>query len=408
MGDIYPFDHYQDYDSETTIELSSRNLEVFPKFTSNKAVTMICLHDNKITALPNDFFTSFPNLVWLDLRDNSLETIPVSIKNHLCLTHLLLQNNNLTSLPNEVGTAMCLKVLQLSGNPLVYPPKEILSAGTSKILKFLYNHFLANLVDVNSVSSEKASEFEAVDEILSNEARSYNSVLDGSAIKKLNKLSVKFYERDEDSEYYDKLKGKCPKLAISRQKTLTPHSQSSKYLQPIRTAGKTEQDQRILQSHLKDLAVKKRRDFIARADKIIQDKKNMQLLRNWRKNYKNRKLFLSNDTTNYSEPQYPYDTNPEYMTFLTREDIEKDLPDKYRKNIVRRSKPSVPRTNTSDVHLAMKIKQLFENLEAIDLQTNEMTPRTEQKVLLHEIQKISEIKQKLTELSLTNSKSVVD
>lgn len=114
----------------------------------------------------------------------------------------------------------------------------------------------------------------------------------------------------------------------------------------------------------------------------------MEFLRNWRKNYKNKQSFMSNDTTNYTEPQYPYDTYPEHMTFLTREDIEKDLPDKFRKKIVRRSKPTVPRKSNNDVHLAMKIKKLFENLEAIDLQTNEMTPRTEQKILLHEIQKV--------------------
>ncbi|XP_038219636.1 uncharacterized protein LOC119837917, partial [Zerene cesonia] len=361
------------------------------------------LQNNSIKVIPEDFFPACPNLTWLDLRDNDIESIPISIKNHPQLTHLLLQNNKIISMPNELGTVMTLKVLQLSGNPLTYPPKDIISAGTSKILTFLYDNYMTNLLVLDSKSLSEVSES---NETMSNEARSYNSVLDGSEIKN-GKMSVQFNDRDEDSEYYDKVKGKCRKLAVSRHKTLSPHCQSAKYLRPVRTSGKDVQDRKILQSHIRDIAVKKRKDFLARAEKIIQDKKNMELLKNWRTNYKTRQLLIRQDRP--TDPiSYPYDTCEEYMTFLTREDIEKDLPDKYRKKIVRKSKPTVPRKSSNDVHLAMKIKKLFENLEAIDLDKRDMTPRTEQRVLLNEIQKISEIKQKLTELSLSNAKSVSD
>lgn len=118
--------------------------------------------------------------------------------------------------------------------------------------------------------------------------------------------------------------------------------------------------------------------------------RNIEFLRNWQKEYKNRQLTLSfdNDTYKLIPKTYPYDTNPEYMTLLSREDIEKDLPDKYKRKLFRKSKPTVPRKSKTDVHLAMKIKQLFENLEAIDLNRETMSPRTEQKVLLDEIQKV--------------------
>lgn len=85
---------------------------------------------------------------------------------------------------------------------------------------------------------------------------------------------------------------------------------------------------------------------------------------------------------------YPYDTHPDYINLLSREDIEKDLPDKYKKRLLRRCKPTQPRKGNNDVHLALKIKQLFENLEAIDLNRKDMTPRSEQKMLLNEIQKV--------------------
>lgn len=114
----------------------------------------------------------------------------------------------------------------------------------------------------------------------------------------------------------------------------------------------------------------------------------MELLRHWRQNYR-----VSQRTTNPSykmgSDKFPYDTHPDYMCLLTREDIEKDLPDKYKKQLVRKCKPAVPRRSNSDVHLALKIKQLFENLEAIDLNKGEVTPRTEQKMLMSEIQKVN-------------------
>lgn len=99
--------------------------------------------------------------------------------------------------------------------------------------------------------------------------------------------------------------------------------------------------------------------------------------------------FTADGSYKMQPKNFPYDTHPDYMTLLTREDIEKDLPDKYKKKLVRRSKPTVPRKSNNDVHLALKIKQLFENLEAIDLNRKDMTPRTEQKMLLSEIQKVS-------------------
>lgn len=117
-------------------------------------------------------------------------------------------------------------------------------------------------------------------------------------------------------------------------------------------------------------------------------RRNLQNLQNWRKDYRYKQIYCTNRDFKMDPNTFPYDTNPEYMALLTRQDIEKDLPDKYKKNLLRRSKISVPRKNNSDAHLAMKIKKLFENLEALDLNRNSMSPRTEQKVLMNEIQQV--------------------
>ncbi|CAG5014354.1 unnamed protein product [Parnassius apollo] len=381
------------------------------KILLNEIHKAIYLQNNGIQKLPDDFFDSYPCLMWLDLRENRLNEIPKSIKNHQSLTHLLLQNNNLSSLPNELGTVLSLKVLQINGNPLTYPPRDVVNAGIEKILSFLHDKFIEELFLQSSSASEDRNESSRNSNILlANELQSYNSLLD-EKFKTSKNLSVQLSEKDfndSDDEFYAKIKGKCPKLEASRKKTLPLYSQSSKYLKPIYVCSKDKLDEKIKQRFLKDMAIKKRKDLLASREKILQDKKNLELLKNWRSNYRSIQMSMPRVkfSHEYSTKDYPYDTSPEYMTLLTREDIEKDLPDKYKKRLWRRSKPTIPRKNNGDVHLAMKIKQLFENLEAIDLNREEMTPRTEQKILLNEIHKISEIKQKLMELSATNSRSI--
>ncbi|XP_026754386.2 leucine-rich repeat-containing protein 27-like [Galleria mellonella] len=396
----------EELNKETTLNLSSSNLDYIPEI-ENKLLSALYLQNNRIINIPDDFFPSLPSLIYLDLRDNQITDIPKSIQNHQSLTHLLLQNNKLTTLPNELGTVN-LKVLQLKGNPIMYPPRDVLNAGVSKILTFLYNKYADNMFAQSYIGSEDTmSSSVNFQENISQGVVSYNSVIDADKLKEKT-LSVKLNEKDcedSDDECYGKIKGKCPKLAKSRYKTLPSYYQSSKYVNPPYADSRDVQNQKIKQSYLKELTIKKHKELLARREKILQDRKNVELLRNWRKEYRIRQQ--SADGTYKLEPKnYPYDTNPEYMTLLTREDIEKDLPDKYRRRLIRKSKPTVPRKGNNDVHLAMKIKQLFANLEAIDLNREGMTPRTEQKALLTEIQKISEIKQKLMELSTSNSKSV--
>ncbi|KAM3957975.1 uncharacterized protein ACR2FA_008015 [Aphomia sociella] len=394
----------EELNKETICNLSSSDLDSVPVI-KNKSLCVLYLQNNHLNNLPEDFFQSLPNLMYLDVRDNQLTDIPKSIQNHQSLTHLLLQNNKITILPNELGTVN-LKVLQLKGNPVMYPPSVILNAGVSKILTFLYNKYADNMFAQSCLESEDTVSSVNFQENVSQGVVSFNSVIDADKLKGKT-LSIKFNEKeyDSDEECYAKVKGKCPKLAKSRFKTLPSYCQSSKYVSPPHVDSMTVQDQKIKQNYLRELAIKKHKDLLSFREKILQDRRNIELLRNWRKEYRVRQL--SADGTYRLEPKnYPYDTNPEYMTLLTREDIERDLPDKYRRRLVRKSKPTVPRKGNSDVHLAMKIKQLFANLEAIDLNRERMTPRTEQKALLTEIQKISEIKQKLMELSTSNTRSV--
>ncbi|XP_075986509.1 uncharacterized protein LOC142983483 [Anticarsia gemmatalis] len=404
-----PINIYEEVlNEDTTLDLSGQRLTCVPEIENN-CICVLYLQDNDIKTLPDNIFDYLPNLMYLDIRDNQLTDIPKSIKNHQCLTHLLLQNNKLTSLPNELGTVINLKVLQLGGNPLMYPPRNIISAGIATIKKFLHDKYIENVFvgSRSDVSEDTVSINGNFNDNFNPEAMSYNSVIDGEKLKKNKTMSVKFNEResdDSDEEYYSKNKGKCPKLAKSRV-VIPPYYQSSKYLKPVMADAKDVQEAKIKQSYLRDLAIKKHKDLLLTRDKILQGRKNLQLLSNWRRNYRT-KQFTADASYKMDPKNYPYDTHPDYMTLLTREEIEKDLPDKYKKRLIKRCKPTVPRKSNNDVHLALKIKQLFENLEAIDLNRKDMTPRTEQKMLMSEIQKITEIKQKLMELSTTNTRSV--
>ncbi|KAL4710811.1 hypothetical protein ACJJTC_010934 [Scirpophaga incertulas] len=385
---------------DTICDLSGKNLEIIPDVKQNLHV--LYLQNNKIAKLPGDFFPSLPSLMYLDMRDNCLTEIPTSIHNHPSLTHLLLQNNKLTSLPNELGTTK-LKVLLITGNPLTYPPQEVLSRGISKIIDFLQNKFIDNVLAQNAFEGDSANGHYSD---LSPDIRSYNSVMDADETKRGRTLSVQFSERDLDDEtdYYGKVQGKCRRLAKSRDK-IPIHSQSSKYIFPPTADNREVMNRKIRQKHFKEQALKKHKELMEAREKILQGRRNFELLRNWRRNYCLKQQF-ANSSYKMMAGDFPYDTSSEYMNLLTREDLEKDLPDKYKRNLFRRSKPTVPRKNNNDVHLALKIKQLFQNLDAIDLNKDGLTPRTEQKLLLSEIQKITEIKQKLSELSMTNGRSV--
>lgn len=236
---------------------------------------VIYLQNNKITTLPEDFFTSLSCLMWLDLRDNRLADIPVSIKNHQGLTHLLLQNNCLTTLPNELGTVISLKVLQLSGNPLTYPPREVIKAGVAEIKKYLNEKYVDQILMCSQSQSDISEDIPSIKDVRNQtqEGISYNSVLDLSRIKKSN-LCVKLNEKDDsDDDYYTKNKGKCPKLDKSRYASLPPYYQSAKYLKSVRVSGQQEQINKIKQNYLHDMAIAKRKQLLAKREKDVQTRK---------------------------------------------------------------------------------------------------------------------------------------
>lgn len=97
----------------------------------------LSLYGNRIFSLPDNFFCSFPQLIWLDLRFNLLSSIPRAIKNLSRIKNLLVGHNNIHRLCLEIGGMGNLVGLNIGGNPLQFPSQNIISRGSKYVLNYL-------------------------------------------------------------------------------------------------------------------------------------------------------------------------------------------------------------------------------------------------------------------------------
>ncbi|XP_067908780.1 leucine-rich repeat-containing protein 27-like isoform X1 [Heterodontus francisci] len=120
------------------VDLSGRGLEQLPEHIFHiPGLQNLYLEGNAITVLSEDFFHQLPNLIWLDLRNNKLTSLPLSIGDHRYLKTLLLEGNPIRKLPVELGNLTSLKALNLRKCPIEFPPKAVMHQGLIAILAFL-------------------------------------------------------------------------------------------------------------------------------------------------------------------------------------------------------------------------------------------------------------------------------
>jgi len=119
------------------LDLAGLNLSRFP---SAYPLTIHQLHlkNNDLVTLPGSMFADLVNLVWLDLRNNKLTSLPSEIGVAPSLKELLLAGNVLRELPVELSRVKTLRGMQLQPNPLlISPPVDIVQQGFKKIMMFL-------------------------------------------------------------------------------------------------------------------------------------------------------------------------------------------------------------------------------------------------------------------------------
>ncbi|XP_067858840.1 leucine-rich repeat-containing protein 27-like isoform X1 [Heptranchias perlo] len=120
------------------IDLSGRGLDQLPEhILQMPALQNLYLEGNAISELSEDFFHQLPKLIWLDLRNNKLTSLPLSIGDHRCLKTLLLEGNPIRKLPVELGNLTSLKALNLRKCPIEFPPDTVVHQGLIAILAFL-------------------------------------------------------------------------------------------------------------------------------------------------------------------------------------------------------------------------------------------------------------------------------
>lgn len=123
--------------TERKLDLANLNLDRFP---SAYPLTIHQLHlkNNNLISIPGAIFSDLVNLVWLDLRNNQLTSLPPQIGQAPKLKELLLANNVLRELPVELARVKTLRGIQLQPNPvLISPPLDIVQQGFKAIINFL-------------------------------------------------------------------------------------------------------------------------------------------------------------------------------------------------------------------------------------------------------------------------------
>lgn len=127
--------------------------------SSLATIKVLDLHDNQLTALPDDM-GQLTALQVLNVERNQLMHLPRSIGNLLQLQTLNVKDNKLKELPDTLGELRSLRTLDISENEIqrlpqmlahvrtletlsldalsmVYPPPEVCGAGTAAVQQFL-------------------------------------------------------------------------------------------------------------------------------------------------------------------------------------------------------------------------------------------------------------------------------
>ena len=85
---------------------------------NKEEVIKLSLKKQKLKKLPEELFTSFPNLLWLDISKNHLDSLDQRICEINGLQYLDISKNVLTTLPESIGKLKKLKRLIISQNKL--------------------------------------------------------------------------------------------------------------------------------------------------------------------------------------------------------------------------------------------------------------------------------------------------
>ncbi|XP_029608969.1 leucine-rich repeat-containing protein 27 isoform X4 [Salmo trutta] len=187
-----------EYVTSDTLNFSRRNLKyVVDCILKDTTLKNLYLEGNEISRLPDMLFTSLSNLVWLDLRNNQITSLPAKIGLHRCLKTLLLEGNPITELPLELGNVITLKALSLRHCPITFPPQEVVGQGLQCILQYLRSAMAERPVSVrNSLPDMPPVEKLQLTELMKSSLDLCEEVVDEDELQRFRELRQKMSQMD--------------------------------------------------------------------------------------------------------------------------------------------------------------------------------------------------------------------
>uniref|UniRef100_A0A6P7FP60 Leucine-rich repeat protein soc-2 homolog n=1 Tax=Diabrotica virgifera virgifera TaxID=50390 RepID=A0A6P7FP60_DIAVI len=370
---------------------------------------MLFLEGNFITALPENLFRKLPKLMWLDLRNNLLESIPASIAFHEKLENLLLSNNNLHNLPNELGTIPNLKALQVSDNPLVYPSRPVIVSGTKTIINFLKAQYESDRVKKQR-EDDDTDKTTATDSSIINEEEFRR---DEQLVKVTEIGSYKSYNNMETSAKPSKETNRPSsknsvvrtiRKKVSDGQTLNPDLKIKQLLSPEIVRCKRDTDKTKIVHKVSRTGSKLFLKSYFNKPLCGGDGKKFN---NLKEGWLNELRILLTDQErilqqeNEDHPKPPYDTDERYSKMPSREDLAKQFSEFTEKGYVSREP-----TTYSTINVQKMINGLMEQLKDMQIAYDPLSPGAEAEKAEMQIRTIMEIQKKLMNLKSINEKTL--
>uniref|UniRef100_A0A4W3JVS1 Leucine-rich repeat-containing protein 27 n=2 Tax=Callorhinchus milii TaxID=7868 RepID=A0A4W3JVS1_CALMI len=317
------------------------------------------LEGNVLASLPENLFYQLPNLIWLDLRNNKLTSLPSSIGDHRCLRTLLLEGNPIRKLPVELGNLTSLKAINLRNCPIEFPPDNVLHQGLSAILEFLRKIVKDNQIEQIEPSLQD-TEIPTIEKL--NLTERSQSSLDFSNVEEQQQFEKlrRELQQDEERNFFTHPINQSRKIwtSGSQQHTYTIPRKKRPYL----TGMLPELPAYEVYIHAKQMEEQRLaaiREFKISQEIIEQRRKDLKALKDWREkasSMQEKKLMERREGNilfkNEVLKNAPFATDPDFYP-VTRNELQSKQ--ERRKRVV--NVPSLKEEETKDKQLELQIQQ---------------------------------------------------
>ncbi|XP_020294811.1 uncharacterized protein LOC109860252 isoform X2 [Pseudomyrmex gracilis] len=362
--------------NETFIDLTRAGLTSLPYEMIEKypTIQMLYLESNNLPELPKELFILLTNLQWLDVRNNQLTSLPASIKSHPSLETILLEGNKIEKLPLELCLVPNLKTLSVARNPINTPPKNVIALGCSSILSYLRDEW-------NKLHPDEPATF-----------------VEPKIEPKLSTILCYRSPREK--------KRKLSKVPRHMSKSMNDIGGSLKSASATKRARAYRPSNRCDAKETTIIAMEQRRQLISKVRDLfsaqsatIQRIKDSNVVKEWRRD---RRSYVKSmeKVSRRNEDDIPYAIDIEdYPVIQKRSQNGKNV-DKQKQEKLRFISPA---------NINARIQELSEFLQTLKLEKSSevLTPKSNQKYLQAEIEKLSRYQTEIQNLRRINEISLV-